>query len=183
MSFAVVKRIGSAVELSVPKAELATNRLEAWTRDHLIGKLPGAGDALTGLAHHQNHGIPDGDQGGRHGDARVPLSDLLGAEVVDEAGGSAGRVHDVRLVQDGPVMGGFGAALRLDGLIVGRRAVGARLGYERGKMQGPLPVKLVAGWLHHDGRYVEWGRVRAIEPNRIVISGTVEDLPRPGPSS
>ena len=111
------------------------------------------------------------------------LSDLLGAEVVDEAGGSAGRVHDVRLVQDGPLVGGFGAALRLDGLIVGRRAVGARLGYERGKMKGPLPVRLVAGWLHHDGRYVEWGRVRAIEPNRIVISGTVEDLPRPGPSS
>ena len=45
VSFAVVKRIGSAVELSVPRAELETNRLEAWTRDHLIGKLPGAGDA------------------------------------------------------------------------------------------------------------------------------------------
>ena len=36
------------------------------------------------------------------------LSDLLGAEVVDQAGESAGRVHDVRLVQDGPVLGGSG---------------------------------------------------------------------------
>jgi hypothetical protein len=45
VSFAVVKRIESAVELSVPKAELATDRLESWTSDHLIGKLPGAGDA------------------------------------------------------------------------------------------------------------------------------------------
>ena len=43
--FGVVKRIGSAVDLSVAKAELETNRLEAWTRDHLIGHLPGAGDA------------------------------------------------------------------------------------------------------------------------------------------
>jgi hypothetical protein len=110
------------------------------------------------------------------------LSDLLGAEVVDEAGHSAGRVHDVRLVQDGPV-GGFGAALRLDGLVVGRRAVGARLGYERGRMRGPLPVRLLAGWLRHDGRYVEWGRIRTIDPDRIGISGTVEELPRPGPSS
>jgi uncharacterized protein YrrD len=110
------------------------------------------------------------------------LSDLLGAEVLDEAGRSAGRVHDIRLVQDGPVVGGFGA-LRLDGLLVGRRAVGARLGYDRGKMPGPLPVKLLAGWLFHDGRYVEWGRIRTIEPDRILISGTVEDLPRPGPSS
>ena len=45
VSFAVVKRIGSAVEPSVPRAELGTNRLEAWTRDHLIAHLPGAGDA------------------------------------------------------------------------------------------------------------------------------------------
>ena len=45
LAFGVVKRVGSAVELSVAKAELDTNRLEAWTRDHLIGKLPGAGDA------------------------------------------------------------------------------------------------------------------------------------------
>ena len=45
VAFGVVKRVGSAVELSVAKAELDTNRLEAWTRDHLIGKLPGAGDA------------------------------------------------------------------------------------------------------------------------------------------
>ena len=45
VSFGVVKRIESAVDLSVPKADLETNRLEAWTRDHLIGHLPGAGDA------------------------------------------------------------------------------------------------------------------------------------------
>jgi sporulation protein YlmC with PRC-barrel domain len=43
--FGVVKRIESAVDLSVAKAELETNRLEAWTRDHLIGHLPGADDA------------------------------------------------------------------------------------------------------------------------------------------
>ena len=108
------------------------------------------------------------------------LTELLGAEVVDQAGRSAGRVHDVRLVQDGPPVGGFGAALRLDGLIVGRRAVGARLGYERSDMGGPLLVKLLAGWLHHDGRYVAWDRVRAIEPARIHISGSAADLPRPG---
>ena len=110
------------------------------------------------------------------------LTELLGAEVVDQAGQSAGRVHDVRLVQDGPLTGGFGAGLRLDGLIVGRRAVGARLGYERREMHGPLLVKLLAGWLHHDGRFVAWDRVRAIEPDRIHISGSAADLPEPGPS-
>ena len=107
------------------------------------------------------------------------LTDLLGAEVIDRAGRSPGRVHDVRLVQDGPVLGGFGAALRVDGLVVGRRAVGARLGYEGGRMRGPLLVKLVAGWLRHDGRYVPWDRVEAISEDRIVISGSADDLPRP----
>ena len=109
------------------------------------------------------------------------LTELLGAEVVDQAGQLAGRVHDVRLVQDGPLIGGFGASLRLDGLIVGRRAVGARLGYDRRRMKGPLPVPLLLfGWLRHDGRYVEWER---IEPGGILISGAVGDLPVPGPSS
>jgi hypothetical protein len=106
------------------------------------------------------------------------LSDLLGAEVLDEAGGSAGRVHDVRLVQDGPVLGGFGAGLRLDGLLVGRRGVGVRLGYGRGAMKGPLPVRLLAG-----GRYVEWGQIRTVQPDRIRISGSINDLPSPGPSA
>ena len=40
------------------------------------------------------------------------LSELLGCVVVDERGRSAGRVHDVRLVQDGPPVGQFGASLR-----------------------------------------------------------------------
>jgi uncharacterized protein YrrD len=111
------------------------------------------------------------------------LSDLLGADVVDEAGRSAGHVHDVRLVQDGPLVGSFGASLRVDGLIVGRRSIGARLGYERRKMHGPLLVKLLAGWLYHDGRYVHWDRIRTVEEDRILISGSVEDLPMPGPSS
>ena len=107
------------------------------------------------------------------------LSELLGAEVVDQAGRGAGHVHDVRVVQDGPLVGAFGASLRLDGLIVGRRGIGARLGYERRNMRGPLPVKLLAGWLYHDGRYVSWDRITSIEAERIVISGSVEDLPEP----
>jgi sporulation protein YlmC with PRC-barrel domain len=43
--FAVVKEIGSAIALNVAKEELETYRLESWTREHVIGRLPGAGDA------------------------------------------------------------------------------------------------------------------------------------------
>lgn len=41
--FGVVKRIeGTAVDLWVPKEDLETSRLDDWTRDHVIDKLPGA---------------------------------------------------------------------------------------------------------------------------------------------
>ena len=79
------------------------------------------------------------------------LTDLLGAEVVDRRGQRAGRVHDVRLVQDGPLIGGFRASLRLDGLIVGRRAMAPAWATNKATVNGPLLVKLLAGWLDHDG--------------------------------
>ena len=109
------------------------------------------------------------------------LSELLGADVVDERGRSAGRVHDVRLIQDGPIIGGFGAGLRLDGLITGGRALGVRFGYARSVMKGPLLVKFIFERLLRDGRYVDWSRVTDVEPGRISISGSVEDLPMPEP--
>ena len=112
------------------------------------------------------------------------LSELLSADVVDEAGRSAGRVHDVRLVQDGPLIGGFGASLRLEGLIAGPHAFAARFGYERPNMRAPLLVRLVLNWLHRDARWVDWSRVTAVEPGepgRIRISGSVDDLGRPDP--
>ena len=111
------------------------------------------------------------------------LSDLLSAEVVDASGRAAGRVHDVRLVQDGPSVGGLDAGLRVEGLIVGRRAFGARFGYERSAMKAPLLVRLVFGWLGHDGRWVDWSRISALEPGRITISGSAADLPKPGPAA
>jgi hypothetical protein len=109
------------------------------------------------------------------------LTDLLDAEVVDAAGASAGRVHDVRLVQDGPLVGPFGAALRVDGLVVGGMAVGARFGYERRGMRGPWPLRLLLRWLRRDGRFVAWSLVRAVEQGRIHIAGAATDLPRDPP--
>jgi hypothetical protein len=109
------------------------------------------------------------------------LSELLGSEVVDRDGRSAGRVHDLRLQQDGPVIDGFGASLRLHGLIVGRGALGARLGFDRGDVKGPLLVKLVVGWLGHR-RYVAWEQVRELEPGRVRISAAADELAPPDPA-
>ncbi|HEX9342205.1 MAG TPA: hypothetical protein VF995_01135 [Actinomycetota bacterium] len=108
------------------------------------------------------------------------LSELLHAEVVDEHGRSAGRVQDLRLVQDGPLLGGFGAAFRAAGLIVGGGGFGARLGYDRRSVKGPWPVKALISYLLRGARYVPWERIRSIEPDRIVIAGSVDELSPPG---
>jgi sporulation protein YlmC with PRC-barrel domain len=105
----------------------------------------------------------------------VRLSELLACRVYDENGECAGHVHDVRLVQDGPVGAGFDAAIRVQGLVLGQRGIASRLGYGRSRVTGPWLVRVVVT----AGRrcsFVPWERVRSIAPHRIEISGTRNDL-------
>ena len=103
------------------------------------------------------------------------LSDLFDSEVLDADGNTIGRVQDVRVVQDGPIQGTFGAALRVQGLVVGRPALGARLGLDRAGVTGPWILKAFFRAIRTD-LYVEWERVRSIEQDRVVIRGTEQDL-------
>jgi hypothetical protein len=109
------------------------------------------------------------------------LSELLGAEVVDEQGHTVGKVHDVRLVQEEPRPGGVGPDLRVEGLLVGRRALGARFGFDRAAVRGPWLLEAVFGSRGHDGRYLPWDRIRSIQARQIRMTGTAGDLPRPEP--
>ncbi|MCA1833818.1 MAG: hypothetical protein ABR548_11295 [Actinomycetota bacterium] len=111
------------------------------------------------------------------------LSDFLQAEVLDDNDVSIGRVQDVRLIQDGPVIGTWGAAFSIEGLIVSKRGVGARLGFHRSNVKGPLPLKALFEWIFRDARLVEWERIRSIEEGRIRFRGTYEDLKAPDPLS
>jgi sporulation protein YlmC with PRC-barrel domain len=99
----------------------------------------------------------------------VRLSDLLSSKVIDASGKKTGCVHDVRMVQDGPMAGSFGASFRISGLIVGRGAVGSRLGFDRSEMKGPLFVKSLFRALHSSTRFVPWEAVAAIEKGTIFI--------------
>ena len=108
------------------------------------------------------------------------LSELLGAELMDQHDQTVGKVHDVRLHR---VDASTDAGYQLAGLIVGRRAMGVRFGFDRGGASGPWLLKLLFGWAGHDGRYVAWDSVAAIESGRIRISGDAHDLPRPQPSA
>lgn len=107
------------------------------------------------------------------------LSDLIGAEVVDADGARLGAVRDVRLVQDGPVQGPFGAGLRVAGLIVGPTAVASRLGYDRREMRGPWPVAALARHLSRHARHVEWEAVAEVRDRVVTLTRRTGELAPP----
>jgi PRC-barrel domain len=69
------------------------------------------------------------------------LSDLLASTVYDADGTSLGRVRDVRLVQDGPLIDGVQAAFRIDAVLAGGGLVGTRVGFGRGGVRGPAVLR------------------------------------------
>jgi hypothetical protein len=90
----------------------------------------------------------------------VRLSELIHTRVVDEDGRRRGRVHDVRLVQDGPLHGA-NAAFRVDAVVIGAGALSTRLGYLRGGVRGPWLLRAVFGRLERRAsvvpmRAVQW---------------------------
>jgi sporulation protein YlmC with PRC-barrel domain len=106
------------------------------------------------------------------------LSDLLESEVVDRNGERIGHVHDVRVVQDGPPLGTWGAALRLEGLVVGRGSIGTRLGVARPQMKGPWVLKLLFARRRSSRVLVPWDRVRDVGDDRITadcVAGECQD--------
>jgi hypothetical protein len=45
ISWGVVDEVGSAIGLTVEKSALEVDRFEIWTRDHVIGRIPGSDHA------------------------------------------------------------------------------------------------------------------------------------------
>ena len=95
------------------------------------------------------------------------LSELLGLPVADEDGGRVGVVHDVVAVQDGPITGSFGAALRVDALVVGRRGLWARLGLSAAHVRGPAAIVRLTR-IRGGTDEVPWRAVVGVSPERIV---------------
>jgi sporulation protein YlmC with PRC-barrel domain len=88
-------------------------------------------------------------------------ADLLGRPVTAPDGRLIGKVLDIRVVQDGPLLGAF-AALRVDGLVVGRRALASRLGYARAQVAGPVLVAALVRRLMRDNVYLPWSEVAEV---------------------
>lgn len=98
---------------------------------------------------------------------RRPLTELLEVEALDADGTRLGRVRDVRLSQDAPIVEGFGHGLRLAGVLVGHRWRGTRLGFTRAAITGPWPLTTLFRRLEAGNRYYDWADVAAWEDGRI----------------
>jgi hypothetical protein len=89
-------------------------------------------------------------------------SELLGLPVTGRDGRRLGRVLDVRLVQDGPLMGAY-AAMRLDALVVGRHSIAAHLGYDRAKVGGPWLVSALVRAMTRGNGLLPWTEAEVVE--------------------
>jgi hypothetical protein len=105
------------------------------------------------------------------------ISELLDSNVIDVDGDVLGSVNDVRLVQDGPLLDGFGAALRIDGLVVGAGSLAVRLGYHRHRVSGPALLKAIFGALERRAKYVPWEHVEAWTGTTVRLDCPSADLP------
>jgi hypothetical protein len=95
----------------------------------------------------------------------MTLADLLGCAVVDHRGANVGRVCDVRLRQDGPLLGGITAALRVDAVLLGRSGAAERLGYIHGGLTKPRLLRWVLRRFAGPMILVPWEGVEAWDPD------------------
>jgi sporulation protein YlmC with PRC-barrel domain len=103
------------------------------------------------------------------------MGDLLHSKVIDRDGALVGQVHDLRLVQDGPKVKGFGPALRVDGLVVGRGSLAIRLGYHRKDVRGPFLLGRIFRGLEGMAIYVPWDVVTTHD-GELHLSAKLADL-------
>ncbi len=107
------------------------------------------------------------------------LSELLGAQAVDQGGHRLGEVHDVRLREEGGEQGA-GPRYVVDGVVTGVGALGARLGYVHGEVAGPWVLSWMMGRMAGRYRYVPWAAVASFDGKRLSVDADVDALVHPG---
>ena len=87
------------------------------------------------------------------------VGSLFGRPVLDADGRDVGRVHDLRVRRDGPIIPGFGPALRIEGIIIGTGSIASRLGLDRPDITAPWPLHLWAKRAARTARFVPWEHI------------------------
>ena len=103
------------------------------------------------------------------------ISDLLEYTVESADGKRLGQISDVRVIQDGPMTGGVQAAFRIDALVVGRGGLAERLGYIRGRVQGPWMLRVLFSWLERRSQVVAVSDIDSWDDDEHVIHLVADD--------
>lgn len=103
------------------------------------------------------------------------LSELLGREVRDADGTRVGVVADLVLVQDGPMLGPYGASFRGCALIVVERRHVRLLGYERDLK--PVALRWLVQRLAGRVRQVPWEQVERYDEGPVRLRASTDRLP------
>jgi sporulation protein YlmC with PRC-barrel domain len=163
-----VRRVDSAVWVTERAATSLASAagVELWLREHLVGRIPGAkagDDRLAGEPLGGEATTPGSQPEGRW------VSELIGATVRDATGTAIGRVLDVGVAPFERTDDALGR-LRVVGLLVGRRTVGAHLGYVEESHTGPWLIGRLVDRLHRDDRRVPLATVESIEWDEHVVT-------------
>lgn len=98
-------------------------------------------------------------------------TELLGCDVYDAEGTHIGNVHDLVFENLGRP-GDIGWRCRLTGFACAQIAVGHRLGYGTGEMNGPWLLKTIFTRRHRRSIQFRWSDVAGISRPRIDLSVT-----------
>ncbi|MFI6791740.1 hypothetical protein ACIBG4_30870 [Nonomuraea sp. NPDC050383] len=143
----LVTELGAAVEVGGEPEEPA---LETWARQNIVARIPGSGGDSAQRKNPATHGdVP-----------AARLSAYLDRPVIDSDGVPVGRVADIRLRQDGPLLRQVQQAFTVADLIVVPGWRSRLFGYERGP--GGRAPWLVSAFLRGrfaGARLVRWEQV------------------------
>ena len=94
------------------------------------------------------------------------LNDVLGCDVMDDAGQRLGEVSDVRFALDAGA-GQLLSQARLVGIVVCPRTASSFLGYERQELSQPWPVAQLLRWRHRGSFLVLWEDIAVMGPKEV----------------
>lgn len=104
------------------------------------------------------------------------LSELLHLPVYDADGRHAGWVHDVRAAQEGPLIGTWGAAFAIQGLLVTPHKWVGELGFRSGSEHGLWLIRILVNVLNRKSVYVPWADVESVDNGDVRLSARLPDL-------
>lgn len=102
-------------------------------------------------------------------------SELLHREVLDASGAHVGYVEDIRMEQNGRILGTWGAAFTISGLLVTPRRWTTFLGYDVGHEAGPWILRALVRSARRRARFVPWSAVEQLQ-DRVVLRVTADQL-------